>query len=91
MFGTFHGEPQKEPTVYLDRDLQKIMEKAADKEPVEEVSDDGSPEAASEKPSDQGRPEDGEGRLHHRLLPWSHRDAPGVLRRGRGRRSAVYD
>ena len=31
MFGTFHGEPQKEPTVYQDRDLQKIMEKAADK------------------------------------------------------------
>ena len=53
MFGTFHGEAQKEPTVYQDRDMQKIMEKAAAKEPVEEASDDGPSETASEKPSDE--------------------------------------
>ena len=57
MFGTFHGEAQEEPTVYQDRGLQEIMEKAAAKESVEQASegkpDDGSSETVSGKPSDE--------------------------------------
>ena len=57
MFGTFHGEAQEEPTVYQDRGLQEIVEKAAAKESVEHASegkpDDGSSETVSGKPSDE--------------------------------------
>ena len=85
MFGTFHGEPQKEPTVYQDRDLQKIMEKAADKEPVEEVSDDGSPEAASEKPSDEDIMKGWE------WLPRKPKDYPEVKAHGGGLAKSVAE
>ena len=35
MFGTFHGEAQETPTVFLDRELQEVVDKNTKEEPAE--------------------------------------------------------
>ena len=87
MFGTFHGEAQEAPTVYQDRGLQEIVEKAAAKESVEQASegkpDDGSSETVSGKPSDEEITKGWE------WLPRKPKDYPVVRAHGGGLAKSV--